>query len=680
MEEYPYITKLISNINIDDYSAYKKCVKGIAEITAFDVYNIPYLWNEMLTAVLKSCNIKVEYDTKQTISNWIDAAFMWDAEVYAVPAKNGRYPFPVCGDYYDFGFSRELGYLSHVDNPYLRSYIKAIALFENLRYYINEEMPKPKQDAYGLLLKKEWCFDEKSMWEIVIGNWHVDIDWNFYDVQFDGHNFLFDTHNQKLKLDRILNEKRYKNIDADGMRYRLPAQEFIVGAVPDDNGMIYSVDGRILLCCPNKDVVDYKIKDGTCIICSKLFSDGSQLESLEIPESVVFIDNWAFRACESLGTVKIEGNGLEVIGACAFFGLRSLTQINIPDSVTGIDEGAFGECSIKEFFFGKNIVSLTGGYGNECTPMYEFGYEAREFDVHPENRMFCSIEGLLYSKDKKTLYACPEGKIMDSAIDTIFVPEGTEELYYHSFVGIDGLKKLVLPSTIRIIGDWAVSGNVEELVLMSKQPPKIVDTLDKDIVVRVPNDSVELYRNDENWSKVECKCIIGIDEPVPHKPSQEELKALLLWKMGIGNMGKYFNGENAMPKKEVIATADSWDIQPMPDKNAVIETNITIPNEAMDLVLKGHIPEAMEDHWFMYCDDNTIRYYRSWTGICVYVANYKKESYRYRITSLTVNRNQQQSSQNSDRKDYCLFMYLLISDAGGDGSSFFDEYVSYINK
>ena len=41
MERYPKITKLISNIDIENYPAYKECVKGVAEITAFDVHHIP---------------------------------------------------------------------------------------------------------------------------------------------------------------------------------------------------------------------------------------------------------------------------------------------------------------------------------------------------------------------------------------------------------------------------------------------------------------------------------------------------------------------------------------------------------------------------------------------------------------------------------------------------------------
>ena len=108
-------------------------------------------------------------------------------------------------------------------------------------------------------------------------------------------------------------------------------------------------------------------------------------------------------------------------------------------------------------------------------------------------------------------------------------------------------------------------------------------------------------------------------------PSPEVLKALMMWKMGAGNSAKRFNGENPIPVKTVVATKDSWTIMPMPEQHTTIPVGVILPENAMECVKYGHIPDAMEDHWFMYCDDNTIRYYRSWTGFCIYVAKYEDD-------------------------------------------------------
>lgn len=51
------------------------------------------------------------------------------------------------------------------------------------------------------------------------------------------------------------------------------------------------------------------------------------------------------------------------------------------------------------------------------------------------------------------------------------------------------------------------------------------------------------------------------------------------------------------------------------DEMSEIAFDFRISAEAMDIIRKGHIPEAQENHWFMYCDDEYIRDYRSWKRI-----------------------------------------------------------------
>ena len=160
------------------------------------------------------------------------------------------------------------------------------------------------------------------------------------------------------------------------------------------------------------------------------------------------------------------------------------------------------------------------------------------------------------------------------------------------------------------------------------------------------------------------------DQP---QPSPEIVKALMMWKMGAGDSGKRFNGEDPIPPKTVVATKDSWDNKPMPDKHTVIPMDVTIPKAAMSLVKCGHIPRAMEDHWFMYCDENTIRYYRSWSGICIYVAKYEVDGDVCHITELTVNRDPEQYGGTDDDHDKALFMALLTEEYGGEASQYWEK-------
>ena len=153
---------------------------------------------------------------------------------------------------------------------------------------------------------------------------------------------------------------------------------------------------------------------------------------------------------------------------------------------------------------------------------------------------------------------------------------------------------------------------------------------------------------------------------------QEELgrQALLMWKMGAGNSTKRFNGENPIPQKTKVATKDSWNIEPMPEKHTTILMDESIPSSAMRIVKYGHIPDAMEDHWFMYCDEKTIRYYRSWTGFCIYVAKYEDDGETCKITELMVNREPEQYTCTDDKHDIALFMALLTEEYGGNASEY----------
>ena len=37
----------------------------------------------------------------------------------------------------------------------------------------------------------------------------------------------------------------------------------------------------------------------------------------------------------------------------------------------------------------------------------------------------------------------------------------------------------------------------------------------------------------------------------------------------------------------------------------------------MDQIRAGHIPEMMEDKWFIYWQDDRLFFHRSWTGYCI---------------------------------------------------------------
>lgn len=70
------------------------------------------------------------------------------------------------------------------------------------------------------------------------------------------------------------------------------------------------------------------------------FYDCKSLTSIQIPNSVTIIGDNAFEYCKSLRNISIS-NSVTTIGDGAFDGCSSLTSIQIPNSVTTIGERAF---------------------------------------------------------------------------------------------------------------------------------------------------------------------------------------------------------------------------------------------------------------------------------------------------------------------------------------------------
>lgn len=157
-----------------------------------------------------------------------------------------------------------------------------------------------------------------------------------------------------------------------------------------------------------------------------------------------------------------------------------------------------------------------------------------------------------------------------------------------------------------------------------------------------------------------------------------QFKTMMLWKLGLGNMARYFAGENPLPKKEKATTAASWEIQEMPtgkDEVSTIEIHIPVSLEKMEILRMGHLPDAQEDHWFMYCTEDTIRYYRSWTGMCAFIGHFHKENGCYIIDKLEMNHGLREFGVNGDEHGLRLFHYLILAEQGYASKEAWIEFI-----
>lgn len=124
---------------------------------------------------------------------------------------------------------------------------------------------------------------------------------------------------------------------------------------------------------------------------------------------------------------------------------------------------------------------------------------------------------------------------------------------------------------------------------------------------------------------------------------------------------KYILFINNVSVKKEKATAESWNCKDF-KKNRKFECNISLTKDEFKELKYGHIPKEMEDHWFMYCDDKSINYYRSWNGIQVFKGYYKETDSSVIIFELEINDNPKEYKGSNDNESYQVFYDLVVSE------------------
>ena len=143
----------------------------------------------------------------------------------------------------------------------------------------------------------------------------------------------------------------------------------------------------------------------------------------------------------------------------SFVNREQVTDIHIEaqfdKAVTSIKPHAFKwDTFVETVYIGKDVKALTGESFTHLRAL-------KEIIVDEENESFCSVDGVLYTKDMTKLLACPVayegGKVFvvpsavttisrsafsDCKFETVYLPEGLKTIERHAFLKAEALKEI----------------------------------------------------------------------------------------------------------------------------------------------------------------------------------------------------------------------------------------------
>ena len=236
-----------------------------------------------------------------------------------------------------------------------------------------------------------------------------------------------------------------------------------------------------------REITNVTLSSGSICVNSSLFEDCRGLKNVVIPDGVECIEYGAFSGCSGLANVTIPDSvtsirpdvfsgcsdslydlttipgvklvdgwvvgytdlpssdldltGVRGVGDEAFEDCSGLTSVTIHDGVTSIGMGAFSGCSgLTRVTIPNSVTSIDFSAFSGCSGLMSF-------EVGVDNPNYSSVNGLLLTKDGKTLIRGVNGNVT--------IPDSVMHISWNAFSRCSGLTCVTIGSGVTSIGDWA---------------------------------------------------------------------------------------------------------------------------------------------------------------------------------------------------------------------------------
>jgi len=152
------------------------------------------------------------------------------------------------------------------------------------------------------------------------------------------------------------------------------------------------------------------------------------ISKINLPNSVTGIEEGAFKSCTRLTDINIP-NSVTSIGPETFKSCTSLTDINIPNSVTSIGERAFSGCtSLTDINIPNSVTSIERGAFSGCTSLTDI-----------------NIPNSVTSIGERAFSGC-------TSLTDINIPDAVKSIEPETFSGCTRLTDINIPNSVTSIG------------------------------------------------------------------------------------------------------------------------------------------------------------------------------------------------------------------------------------
>ena len=221
------------------------------------------------------------------------------------------------------------------------------------------------------------------------------------------------------------------------------------------------------------------------------------ISKINLPNSVTGIKEGAFKNCTRLTDINIP-NSVKSIGYEAFRDCTSLTDINIPNSVKSIGGYAFRDCtSLTNINIPNSVTSIGDGAFYNCTSLTDVNIPNSVTSIERSTFSYSTsltninIPNSVTSIGEQAFYNC-------TRLTDINIPNSVTSIERSTFYSCTSLTNINIPNSVTSIGEQAFYNcdNLKSVYMNASTPPSVGDQAFhniSDLTIYIPRGSYTAY-------------------------------------------------------------------------------------------------------------------------------------------------------------------------------------------